>query len=94
MKMVSTHKKKNEQKRQVSQLNETLIDFIIGNNTNMGVTEKEKLERQASGRHRIFEKIVDNASQIISYEKKLTTESEMQSTVLLWLSKIACMTRF
>ena len=61
--MVSTRKKKNQQKRQLSYLNETLNDFIHGSNTNMGVSETENLEQQASGRHRDFERIVDNASQ-------------------------------
>ena len=61
--MVSTRKMKNQQKRQFSQLNETLNDFIIGNNTNMGVTENENSEQQASGRHRDFERIIDDASQ-------------------------------
>ena len=28
----------------------------------MGVTENESLEQQANGRHRYFERIVDNAS--------------------------------
>ena len=62
-KMVSTRKKKNQQKRHFTQLNETLNDFIIGNNTNTGVSENEILEQQASGRHRYFERIVNNASQ-------------------------------
>ena len=61
--MVSTRKKKNQQKRQRSQLNETLNDFIIRNSTNMGVPENENLEQQASGRLREFEGIIDNASQ-------------------------------
>ena len=38
--MISTRKKKNQQKNQLSQLNETLSDFIIGNNANMGLSEK------------------------------------------------------
>ena len=61
--MVSTRKKKKQQKKQLSQLTETLNDFIIGMNTNMGVTENENLKQQASGCHRNIERIVDNASQ-------------------------------
>ena len=44
-------------------MNETLNVFIISNNTNMGMTENKKLEQQASGRHRNFEMIVENASE-------------------------------
>ena len=61
--MLSTPKKKNQHKRQLSKLNETLNDFIIGNNTNFGVSENENLEQQANGRHKDFERNVDNASQ-------------------------------
>ena len=61
--MVSTRKKKNQQKRQFCQLNGILIDFIIGNNANMDVTENEILEKQAKGHHRDFEGIVDKAGQ-------------------------------
>ena len=61
--MVSTRKEKIRQKRQISQLKETLKDFVFGNNTNMGVSGNGNLEEQASGHHRDFERIVDNASQ-------------------------------
>ena len=61
--MISTRKKKNQQKNQLSQLNETLSDFISGNNTNMGLSEKENWEQQASGGHRNFDRIDENASQ-------------------------------
>ena len=62
MNMVST-RKKSQQKRQLSQLNETLNDFIIGMNTSIGVTENETLKQQASGCKRNIERIVDIASQ-------------------------------
>ena len=61
--MVSSRKKKNQQKRQLRQSNETLNNFNIRNNTNVGLSENEKLEQQASGPHTDFERIVDNASQ-------------------------------
>ena len=48
--MVSTRKEKNQQKKQLSRLNETSNDFIFGNNSNMGVTENESLEQEANGR--------------------------------------------
>ena len=56
-------KKRNQRKRQLIQLKETLNDYVIGNNSNMGETENENLEQQADDRHRYFERIVDNASQ-------------------------------
>ena len=37
--MVSTHKKKNQQKRQLSHLNETLNDFVIGNSVNVNLSD-------------------------------------------------------
>ena len=45
--MVSTRKKKNQQKKQFSQLNKTSNDFIFGDNTNMEVTENANLEQHA-----------------------------------------------
>ena len=44
--MVSKRKKKNNQKRQLSQLNETIIDFVISNKTNVGAIGKETIEPQ------------------------------------------------
>ena len=60
--MVSTRKKKTNRKA-IKQLNETLINFITGINTIMGVSENENLEQQASGCYRDSERIIDNASQ-------------------------------
>ena len=37
--MVSTGKKRNQQKRQLSQLDETLNDFVTGNSVNVNVSE-------------------------------------------------------
>ena len=42
--MVSTRKNKNQQKRQLSQLDETLNDLVIGNSVNVNVSESENLE--------------------------------------------------
>ena len=53
--MVSTRKKKNQQKRQVSQLEETLNDFVIGNSVNVNVSESETLEKQTNGQSNDFE---------------------------------------
>ena len=62
------------------QLNETMNDFITGNNTNMGVTENENLEQQANGRHRDFEGSVDNASQNQVFGNNTDDRLEMQLT--------------
>ena len=56
-------KKAKQQKTQFSELKETLIDFFIGNNAKVGVSENEILEQQASGSHKDFERSVDHASQ-------------------------------
>ena len=51
MKLVSTQKKQNQQKRQLSHLDETLIDSAIGNSVNVNVSEKEALEQETNGQH-------------------------------------------
>ena len=56
--MVSTRKRRNQQKKQFSQLNGTLKDFVIGSNINQDVTENETLEFQTDGRYDNTEKIV------------------------------------
>ena len=61
--MVSARKKKNQQKKQLEQLNETLIDFIIRNGTNVSAVENETLEEPTSDQHNDFETFVDFASQ-------------------------------
>ena len=48
-KTVSTRKKKSQHKRQISQLNETLNDFVIGNNTSAGAIGNETLQLQKNG---------------------------------------------
>ena len=53
--MISTRRKKNQQKKQSSQLDETLIDFVIGNSVNVNFSEKEYLERQTNGHSNVFE---------------------------------------
>ena len=42
--MVSTRKKKHQHKSQLSQLNETLKDFVIGKNTKASEIGNETLE--------------------------------------------------
>ena len=43
---MSTRKKKNQQKKYLSQLHGTLIDFVIGNRANVSAMENETLEQQ------------------------------------------------
>ena len=58
--MVSTCKRRNQQKRQLSQLNETLNDFAIGSKANVGVIGNENLEPQIDGHYNIREEAVDD----------------------------------
>ena len=62
-KMVSAGRKKNQQKRQLSQLNETLNDFITGNGTTVSAMLNETLEQQTNGQHNDFERFFESACQ-------------------------------
>ena len=66
--MVSTRKKRNQQKRQLSHLNETLNDFVIGSNTNESITENETLESQTDGRYDNAEEIVNRQNSAFQYQ--------------------------
>ena len=57
--MVS-QKKKNHQKRQLSQLDETSYVFFIGSSVNVNVSGSENLEQQTDGQSNDFER-VDNS---------------------------------
>ena len=62
--MVSTRKKRNQQKRQFSQLNETINDFEqfrtnVGSNINVGVKENEISVSQTVGRYIHPERFAD-----------------------------------
>ena len=48
--MVFAQKKKKNKKKQFSQLNETLNNFVIGNNTKISAIGNETLDPQANGR--------------------------------------------
>ena len=61
--MVSTRKKKCQNTRHFSRLDETLNDFVTGNITTVKTMANEALESQVNGHHEDFEKIVDSASQ-------------------------------
>ena len=79
--MVSTRKKKNQQKKQLSQTDETLVDFVIGRSVNVNVWESEILEQQANG----SEWVDESLRQIKSQMMILTTKSEERLVVLPWL---------
>ena len=66
--MVSTRKKRNQQKKQLGQLNETSNDCIIGNKSAM---DNEILEQQTNGQHDDFVRSVDSASQNQVIENKI-----------------------
>ena len=63
MKLVSTRKKKNQQRRQLSQLEETLNDFVIGNSVNVNVSESVNLDQQTNGQPNGFERANKNDHQ-------------------------------
>ena len=61
--MVSTRKKKNQQKRQLSHLDETLKGSAIGNSVNVNVSEKETLEQETTGQPNDFGRLDDSERQ-------------------------------
>ena len=61
--MVSTRKNKNQQKRQLSHLDETLNDSAIGNSVNVNVSEKETLEQETNGRPNDFGRLENSERQ-------------------------------
>ena len=62
LKMFFTCKNKNQQKCELSQLNETLDDFIFGNGTNINAIENEILKQQPNGPHNKSEKFDNDLS--------------------------------
>ena len=69
--MVSTRKKKNQQKRQLIQVDETLNDSVIGNSVNVNVSESGNLEQQTSGQSNDFERIDNSVRQNQVIENKI-----------------------
>ena len=61
--MVFTRKEKNQPKRQLSQLNETLNESITGSSTNVNAVEQETLELRTNGPHNDFERFNNSSSQ-------------------------------
>ena len=92
--MVSSQKKKNQQIKQLSQLNEALNDFVFGNGTKVTAMGNETLEPQTNGLYKDFERIVDSASQNQVIENNVGDKIGKAVDNAVLLSKIACMTRF
>ena len=101
MKTVSRHKKKNQQKRQLSWLDETLKDFIIGNGTSVNAMENEILGQQTGGPYKIVEGFYNSSSQNQVVENKivdkirravdnavLTVENCMHDAILTAMDKM------
>ena len=57
--MVFTRKRRSQQKRQLTQLNGSLNDIVIGSNTKVGVIEKQTLESQTHLHYNKWERIAD-----------------------------------
>ena len=73
--MVSTRKKKSQQKTQLNQLN----DFIIGDGTNVNAMEKETLEQQTNGLHRDFDRFDNSLSE--NYVIESNTDDRIRNAV-------------
>ena len=63
--------KKNQQKKQLYQSDETLIDYVIGSSVNVSVSENEKLEQQTNGQPNDFERFDKSARQNQVLEKNI-----------------------
>ena len=61
--MVSTRKKKNQQKRQHSHLDETLNDSAIGNSVNVNVSGSETFEQETNGQLNDFGRLGNSERQ-------------------------------
>ena len=62
---------RNQQNRQLSQLDETLNDFVIGNSVNVNVSESENLEKQTDGQCNDSERIDNSVCQNQVMENKI-----------------------
>ena len=61
--MASTRKRKNQQNKQISQLDETLTDFVIRTSVNVNVCESENLEQQTNDQPNGCERVDNSACQ-------------------------------
>ena len=92
--MVSTRKKKSQNKKHLCQLIGTVFDFVIGNGTTVDTMRNEGSELQADGHHEYFGGIVDNASQNQVIGKNTDGRIRHAVEALSLLSKNACTARF
>ena len=76
--MVSTRMKKSQKKMHLSQLDETLNDFVIGNGITEDIIRNEGSKLQADGHQEEFGEVLTVRVRTKSKGGKLTIESEMQ----------------
>ena len=84
--MVSTCRKRHQNKKQISQLNETLNDLIIGNISNVDAIENATLELQTGGLVDIEEvpySVNTMLVKIVSLKKILSTKLQRRSMMQL-----------
>ena len=79
VKLVSIREKQNQQKKQPSQLKETVNYFTIGNGVDVNAMENENLEQQTSGPHNNFERIHNNCSE--NQVMETNTDDRIRNTV-------------
>ena len=82
--MVPTRKKKSQQKRQFSQLDETFNDLAIGNSVNVNVWDSEILEQQTDGQCNDSERVNNSLCQNQVMENKIGNQitREVSSAVM------------
>ena len=73
-KLVYTRKKKNQQKRQLNSLEETLNDFVINNSVNVNNLEFKILEQKTNGQSNDFKSADKSVRQNQVIEKKIDDE--------------------
>ena len=92
MKLIATSKEKGQQKKQLSQLDETLNDFVFGNSVNVNVSESENMEQHSHGQPNHFERVDNSAlNQVIENNIDDQITRAVRSAVIV--SKIACTSR-
>ena len=96
-KVVSALKKKHRNKKQLSHLNETLNDFMLGIDTNADAIQNETLQPPTSnlfdnfGRFTVGE---NSASHDQVIEKNIADRNRKQVDSAVTVVEIECMTRF
>ena len=84
--MVSTRKMKNQQKRQLSHLDETLNDSAIGNSVNVNVSESETFEQETTGQLKDFGRLDNSERQNQGIENHIDdqTTRAVDSAVMIF----------